>query len=211
MLGAAFGRKPSEEWLRRLAHDLECYLAQAADLESGLRDIIREVHAGLSAPLIALEQDYQRLIGGAGRLLAPPWESVWASPERLVMQQAEQQVRQAYQEAGFTFDGMGRLPADHISLECEFVAALLLQAAEALETGEEDRSQSLLERKSSFLENHLAAWAPLFAKTIEEQAQTSYWRGLGRLLSALVEADLARCLTGQASAPCLGIPADGAS
>lgn len=67
---------------------------------------------------------------GIGTRVAP-WESVYVSPDRLVFQASTLAVRDAYGAAGFVAKNKGAEPDDHIATECDFMAKLAAQAAEA--------------------------------------------------------------------------------
>jgi len=131
----------------------------------------------------ALRQEYVRLFVGPGKKLAPPWESVYRGPERLVMQEPHAQVLRAYAEQKVGFDGFGKRPADHVALEMQFVSTLLARSRAG------SRADAALRR---FLDEHLLAWLPAFAGDVRRHAKTEFWQGVGETLTALCEAEAAR-------------------
>ena len=108
-------------------------------------------------------RDYLEAFVSARHLPAPPWESVYRSPDRLVFQEPAREVFKAYLAAGLGFDGMKQTPSDHISLELAFAAALLVEAP----TSADARSQ--LDR---FEAEHMTSWMPSFCKDLGGVART---------------------------------------
>ena len=68
-----------------------------------------------------LRWDYTRLFIGPGHVLAPPWESVYRSRERLLFDQATLDVRQAYARFGLQAPRLNHEPDDHLGLELAFM------------------------------------------------------------------------------------------
>ena len=126
-------------------------------------------NAGKTDPLTDLAVDYARVFLGAGiyeGTVANPYESVYTSPERLIMQEARDEVLAAYLAKGLEVETDYNIPEDHIALEFEFMAHMCAEAKGALE----DKNwagfgESLAEQKE-FLHNHLLNWVPDFCKHI---------------------------------------------
>lgn len=132
-----------------------------------------------------LGKDYVALFVGPRKKLAPPWESVYRAPERLVMQECEREVARAYAAQRIGFDGMGRRPADHVALELEFCALMV------------DRGRlkpAVRKALRRFLDHHLLAWVPAFAADIERHAKSEFFRGLAGALAELCAMERAQAL-----------------
>lgn len=130
----------------------------------------------------ALRRDHLRLFIGPRKKLAPPWESVYRTPGRLVLQDAEQHVARAYAAQRVGFDGMGQRPADHVALELQFCAILVDQS------GRRAAARTALRR---FLDQHLLVWVPAFAADVHRLAGTEFFRALAATLLALCEVEAA--------------------
>lgn len=65
---------------------------------------------------------------------APPYESCYRSPERVLPQASALEVREQYRNAGLAVKRLNREPDDHIGLELEFMYYLNHQASAALMT-----------------------------------------------------------------------------
>ena len=117
--------------------------------------------------------EYTRLFIGPYRLPCPPWESVYTSPKRLMMQDAADQVLALYREAGLAINVTDVMP-DHVGAELNFLAILLKKI---LSQTEKDFYFGITER---FLDEHLLRWLPSFTKDLEGSAETPLYRALAR-------------------------------
>ena len=149
--------------------------------------------AGLESARTAVAADHAKCLLGMSALPVSPYESVWTSPEHLMMQDARKAVVAAYAEAGFAKDTAFHLPEDHISIELDFVSRLLTRAADKLEAGaavgaadEKAHGQTELDQAARFIGKHLAAWTPLFCEDLERKASTAFYRGVAQMLRAFV-------------------------
>lgn len=147
--------------------------------------------SGDEALRIDLAADYNRLFLGMGPHPAPPYESVYTSPEGLLMQDARDEVLAAYRDQGLDAPDNFNLPEDHLALECAFVAELAARTAAACERGDREAVEELIAFQRAFVEEHLAAWIPAFCSDVEERARTSFYRGLATLTFEQVNADRA--------------------
>lgn len=163
-------------------------LLQAVAADPLLGELSARAGGGLGAGLAALPShagevdevraDYVSLFIGPKHKRAPPWESVYRTPERKVMGSPNAEVTRSYAARGVGFDGIGSRPADHVALELEFVALLLER---------EDPSED--EAARAFLDAHLLAWVPDLARDIALQATTPFWRVTAEVLGALCESE----------------------
>lgn len=77
--------------------------------------------------LTELAVDYFNVFYGVGvdsYSAAHPFESVYTSPKRLLMQEARDQVLEVYREAGLAKQESWREGEDHIALELEYLQVL---------------------------------------------------------------------------------------
>lgn len=133
------------------------------------------------------KNDYNRLFVGPYKLLAPPWESVYCSKERLVFQESTLRVRDYYLKMNLVHPELFVSPDDHISLELEFMSFLCNKCAEFLEKKDLKEAEKYMEVQRQFLEEHLLAWVFDFTKDVEENAQTSLYKGVAKFLRELVD------------------------
>ena len=134
-----------------------------------------------------VRRDHRRLFIGPGPLLAPPYESVHRSVDRLVFEEQTRQVRAVYARHGLAAPRRDRDPDDHIGLELDLLATLSLRTMDALEAADISTAADLQAAQRTFLEGHLLRWAPDLLRTVEDRADTDFYRGVGALGSGLVE------------------------
>lgn len=120
--------------------------------------------------------DYNRLFVGPGRLLAPPFESVYRNPEKLVMQKETLEVRGFYQRAGLQVIQMGSQPDDHLAFELELVCYLL--------------SRGQQEMYLDFFEQHLQQWVTNHCEDIIKQSSNDINRGMALILKGFIGVEM---------------------
>lgn len=135
-----------------------------------------------------LESDYLRLFVGLGKVLAPPWESVHFSPERLVFQEETLQVRGWYRRYGLEVEKLHREPDDHIGLQLSFVAHLAAEASTAAEAADVDLLDELLQAQGDFLNGHLFRWESAWYELVLEHTRTDFYRGAAELTHGALRA-----------------------
>ena len=136
--------------------------------------------------------DYVRVFIGHGVdafSAAYPFESVYTSEKRLLMQEARDEVLAIYRSAGLDKQDSWKEGEDHIALELEFEQIMATRTVEALRNGDEAEAVALLTTQKNFLEDHLAAWAPMMTSDMKRFAQTDFYRGLAYLTDGFLQTD----------------------
>lgn len=144
--------------------------------------------------LTDLAIDYVRVFIGHGMDMyaaAYPYESVHTSKKRLLMQEARDEVLTLYHAAGIVKDDSWKEGEDHIALELEYMQILARRTADALTRQDEHAAVSLLTSQRNFLEDHLAAWAPMMTTEMKRLAKTDLYQGLAWLTEGYLEEDRA--------------------
>lgn len=134
-----------------------------------------------STDVAALRRDHRRLFVGPGKVLAPPWESVYLSTDHLVFDKQTVAVREFYARFGLQAPNLRQEPDDHLGLELAFMLHLGASAISAIERADEAALASLLGAQRAFLRAHLLRWAPACFARINAHADTTYFRGVARL------------------------------
>ena len=101
-----------------------------------------------------------------------------------------------YAAFGFQVSDARRELPDHVCLELEFVAALLIKEAYALTQGWAERAALTRAARGRFLEEHLGRWLPLFAGRLEQHARLAFYPGAAELALALLAPDTAADMAG---------------
>jgi len=201
LLGKILYTYPEKAWLQSLADEdvfAEAPFGNAQpDVQRGLallQNWAETVRGGMSSEAFdELRVDYTRLMFAGDRVLAPPWESVYFSEERLIFQEQTMQVRALYRRFGVDASNHAHEPDDHIGLEFAFVAHLAHRARVALEQDEPVDFENLLAAQREFLSEHLLKWAPQWCELVQTQANTDFFRGIALFTKGIL-AELAAVL-----------------
>lgn len=138
-----------------------------------------------------LAADYAATFLSAGIAEGPaafPLESVYTSRERLVMQDAYEQVYRIMKAHGVTSFQEDLYP-DHIGVEMTFLSYLSQKALDALAEGRLEDAQKNLEEQKTFLEKHLLNWTTAFFDDQVKVARTAFYRALAEMSRAWLEQD----------------------
>ena len=163
-------------------------------VDEGYRMICGYLSRAEGAVLTELAVDYVRAFIGSGNdgfSAAYPYESVYTSPKRLMMQDARDEVLVLYRAAGLDKQESWKEGEDHIALELEFEQILIGRTVEALKKGDEDEAAALLATQKNFLDDHLAAWIPMMTADMKRFASTDLYRGLAHLTDGFLATDQA--------------------
>lgn len=139
-----------------------------------------------------LKVDYSRCFLGHGVdsfSAAYPYESVYTSPKRLMMEKARSQVLKAYRKYGLGKSDKWKEGEDHIALELEFEQFLGDKCAEALAKGDRKEAVKILQDAFDFIKNHLINWTPMLTGDMKTFAQTKMYQGLAYLTDGFLQTD----------------------
>ena len=162
------------------------------DLDLGYRKIAIYLSTSAQGTLLELAVDYVRTFIGYRNDTygaAYPFESVYTSEKRLLMQAARNEVLAAYRAAGMTLDDSWNDPEDHIAIELEFMQAMSEKTAQALREGDEGRAKRCLKAQRDFLSDHLLSWTPMLTADMKRFAKTGFYQGLACLTDGFLRVD----------------------
>lgn len=179
LLSSMFLCRPTKnaiaQWRGLLGGDVPPFLAD-------LRKTLNGIDLNSEIDIENILWDYTRLFIGPYRLPCPPWESVYTSPKRLMMQEAHDSVMSDYASVGLEIGDPNVMP-DHIGIELNFMSVMLRKAESDSEDGR--RYREIAERFSA---EHMGRWVPKFADDMEAAADESLYKALARLTKNLVGA-----------------------
>ena len=144
--------------------------------------------------LIELAADYMRVFFGHGyngHAAAYPFESVYSSERRLLMQGARDEVLALYRAAGLEKQESWKEGEDHIALELEYMQILAQRTGEALKQGDNKEAKKLIKSQFNFIQDHLGGWIPLLSEQMIRFASTDFYRGVAYLTEGFIETDFA--------------------
>lgn len=167
-------------------------LAAAQTLDPGLAQQVRLLGAAFAAEdRQELLVDYTRLFLGPTQALAQPYESVWISGERTLMQDSTMALLELYEQGGFEIaDDFRDLP-DHIAAELEFLYLLIFRENEARRNGNNDALAATVALRRRFLAEHLGRWVAPFTAATRDGAQSEFYRQLAALTEQVVGREIA--------------------
>ncbi len=164
------------------------------DVDEGYRLIAKYLSNTWENSVTDLAVDYVRtFIGHSVDAFgaAYPFESVYTSKKRLLMQDARDEVLAIYRSVGLNKQDSWKEGEDHVALELELEQILANRTAETLRRGDEDEATALLTTQKNFLDDHLAAWVPMMTADMKRFAKTDLYRGLAHLTDGFLATDQA--------------------
>ena len=127
--------------------------------------------------LESLKIDFTRLFVGPFKVLAPPYGSIYLEDGK-IMGESTLDVRDWYEKEGLDIS-INDAP-DHIAMELEFMYYLVAKQTQATDEGNLQYIQLYQQKQTLFLCSHLFRWLPQFAKNVQENAQTKFYKKLAR-------------------------------
>ena len=125
-----------------------------------------------------IQSDYTRLFIGPGKVLAPPWESVYFNDTRTIFDERTLEVREWYRRFGVELIHVRKEPDNHLGLELAFLAHLAGKALLALENSGHDDAKVFIEAQHEFASEHVFSWVGAFFDLVESKAHTDFYRGI---------------------------------
>lgn len=157
----------------------------------GYRQLYDYLKTAWEDSVTELAIDYVRCFighGVNGYSAAYPYESVYTSERRLMMQEARAEVLATFR-ANNLKRGHWNESEDHIAMELEFMQRMAIRTQEALCKGDEQAAISFLQTQLEFANNHLMNWLPMLVTDMQQFARTSFYKGLGNLTLGYVQED----------------------
>ncbi len=193
-LSRLFRREVTSELLDEL-HGLRYRVSTGNELVDEGHRLIATYLSGLWGNSVTdLAVDYLRTFFGhgySGHAAAYPFESVYTSEKRLLMQDTRDEVLALYRAAGLAKDESWKEGEDHIALELEYMQVLVQRTTEALREGRENDAYRLVKRQKYFMEDHIGAWAPLLCEQMRTFSKTDFYRGLSYMTEGFLQTDAA--------------------
>jgi putative dimethyl sulfoxide reductase chaperone len=183
LLAHLYREEIDTEFLQRFELDGSLKALQTAGLDlevSGDRSVWLERHA----------IEYTRLFIGPGQHV-PPYESVHAPKcDNLLNNERTAMVRRFIGAAGFEFEPSSRAYPDHISIEFEFMEALISHQLASDAAGDSNESATSMMLQKEFILRHLSTWLPIFCDRILKQAEFPLYASLARITKQFMEMEL---------------------
>lgn len=195
-LARLFFQELSQEQIEQLASLNGEGMGLSQSMTDGVRELSRALQPVSSGARQRLAADYAHVFLSAGTYKekrAVPFESVFTSPDGLLMQDARDEVYAAFLREGLAApkEELSFVPEDHIAYELEFMGNMAERVAAAARGGDAVESSRLAGVSSDFLENHLLNWIDDFADAVQRCSGTEFYPALVRLARAFLREDAA--------------------
>lgn len=192
LLSRFFRTEVDQEFLEALCATMYPVKSGNERIDQGHYAIAKYLSNEWVDPLRKLAVDYAKTFLGDGMdtySCAYPYESVYTSPKRLLMQEARDEVLAIYRSCGLDKQPEWNVGEDHIAVELEFMRVLCLRCAVALREGNEAEATSLLGTMANFLDEHLLGWVPMFTADVRRFSKTPFYQGVAQLTEGFLESD----------------------
>lgn len=180
----------------QIAHIHALEALDPADLDplfaEGLHNMQRALRRPNSGTREELAVDYAHSILGAGTYeerRATPFESVFTSETGLLMQDARDEVLALLRSEGIVPDPALRVPEDHLSFICEFMAVLCDRLVAALQADDLAEARRIAQVQQTLHHDHLANWIDAYCDVLDTVALTDFYRGVSKITRSFVHGD----------------------
>ncbi|MDE8702396.1 molecular chaperone TorD family protein [Adlercreutzia equolifaciens] len=152
-------------------------------LDEGYRLVRRYFNFSASDRRTQLACEYARIFLAAGVYVksdktAIPYESVFTSPERIMMQASRDDVVRRFARDGFKVNPALHEPEDHLAFELEYLAHLNDRAAVLAEAGDTVGLRANFARQVDFIETHILNWLPALTAAARGFAKLAFYPGM---------------------------------
>lgn len=194
MLGSLYFTELTEEQIASLAAlDYSQFADLDEELAKGAKEIERALRHVNSDTRQDLAVDYAHTFLAAGAIKnedrALPYESLFVNSTGLLMGPQRDTVYKAMLKEGLLPDASLKVPEDHLSFECEFMAAMADRAVAALKEDNVAEAERCTGVQQEFLRDHLSTWIGKFYDAIDKTCRTKFYRGVGLMTKAFVRFD----------------------
>lgn len=157
-----------------------------AQMKAGLDKLIQCTERLEKYPVsqaIQLTQiEYTQLFHGPGQPKAPPWESVYRTPEKLLFGWPTLHVQEAYRQNGFEIATKNRQLEDHMGLELIFLASVSDVLIRALNDNDYQTAHSIVKGQIEFISNHPLTWIADFFNDASRNESIGFYSALIELI-----------------------------
>lgn len=169
-LSALFLRPEEPETLPRLLDAMHAASGLANELGVDPAPFEALANRALSSPR-ELATEYMALFVNDSALALT--ETAWTPADPSGLPVTQLKCRQTYIEAGLETAGLIGIAEDHLALQLAFTAVLILK---------ED-----LKGASTFFDQHLANWLPIFIEALRERDDAQFFKAVAHVLEGVCE------------------------
>ena len=183
----------SGDYVARIASAVDPGASEDLDQAVGLIREFSEGVAGLAPEelRLRLEVEYNRLFVGPLKVIAPPYESYYASADAegeggRLRTQDEFAVKVDYALAGYRMPQEFVDLPDHVAIELDFLALLARDESAAWEAGEREKALGLQRAADEFASEHPCRWLGQLAGRVDEGAKLAFYPAVLRIARTML-------------------------
>lgn len=195
MLSSIYYLELKQEQIDSIAEqDFSAFTSGDPLFDEGMADIRRYLKRRNSSTRQEMAVDYARNILGMGARskddrTAMPYESLFTSESRLLMQDSRDEVFRAFKKSRLKLADGVDVPEDHLSFMFEYLAIMSDRAIEALKDDSLEEAHVNLSIQQTYMEEHLLNWIDDFCRALLASASTPFYRGVAKVTQAFVHSD----------------------
>ncbi|MDR2715194.1 MAG: molecular chaperone TorD family protein [Coriobacteriaceae bacterium] len=176
-LGLALPQPEAERCFRELAGEGGPCRVTLAEIRHAHTSLFTHPEKPLVAPYESLFRYWEKHPGGS-----------YGEAPRMFVSPVAMDAERAYREAGLSRSPEVNEPADHISVELEFLSRLYSEKACLLLEGRLDDAAGVDKALAGFLERHIGKWGAGFFERVATSGVHPFYRLVGLVGTALVAA-----------------------
>lgn len=198
-LAELYGRPLSEKWVKYFASPNFTYLVKSlafsgdhdATLLSDSLDELKQAINGQNNRTLcqALHSEYSHLFILGARETVRPYASVYLSEWKRVHGDAWLAARNFLHEAGYAIKENEKILEDHLSVQCEFLAALCKAAVLATKKKKSDKMVDLFKLQDVFLREHMLTWVPQYCQDLARVSKHPFYRAAAKITEGFLHLD----------------------
>ncbi|MBR2834839.1 MAG: molecular chaperone TorD family protein [Coriobacteriales bacterium] len=139
-----------------------------------------------------LAGEWLDLLIGRGEPKAPCWESYYTEPDRRLYSQNSIDIKKAFREHGAQLQTSENEPVDHLGILLRFVAFLMAQEINALNTENHEQAEWYAKSQKEFLSTHVLPWLSSWFTNVQRSTKNDFYLGVSYLLFGIVQSYVER-------------------
>lgn len=184
---------PDKGWLESLSAFLAVRKDEHGNYGSELeRSLSNSLEQSLNEhTLDGIDNEYNRLFTAGETVLTPNYETEYGMDTIFAKTKELADLNGFYNAFGLELgkDSNNERP-DHVSIELEFMAMLLIKEAYARNEGWDEKANLCLEARKKFLKDHIGRWGPTLCTVVKHKTELEFYKVVAGLTAEIINKDL---------------------
>jgi len=184
---------PDRNWLAAMETFLDARKDDAGNTKSEGESLLKSAlkQSLDECALEGIAWEYNQLFTATESVLIPVYETEYGMDTVFAKTKELADLNGFYLAFGLELgkDAQGERP-DHLSIELEFMAALLVKEAYARNESWNDKAEVCLEGRKKFLKDHIGRWGPTFCIVLKRKTKVGFYATLAGLTTDLINKNL---------------------